>query len=118
MNANDVKSPFIFPASWERGIILLLCFLAAYHVFIYCAAFPPINNVDESAHFDLAVKYSHGHLPRGMEPRSRETLNYVVIYGSREFLHSPETFPEGKFPPPLWTQPPEKSGRFFWRWLE
>jgi hypothetical protein len=88
---------------------LLLCFLAAYHVCIFSAAFPPINNVDESAHFDLAVKYSHGHVPRGLEPRTRETLNYVVVYGSQEFLWPPETFPEGKFLPPLWTPPPEQA---------
>ncbi len=113
MNPNGIKSPLNFPWSWERGTILLLCFLAAYHVFILCAAFPPINNVDESAHLDLAVKYSHGHLPRGMEPRSHEALNYIVIYGSQEFLHPPETFPEGKFPPPLWTQPPEEVWQIF-----
>ena len=113
MNAKDTKSPSVFPASWERIIILVLCFLAAYHVFIFSAAFPPINNVDESAHLDLAVKYSHGHLPRGMELRSRETLNYVVVYGSQEFLYPPDYFPEGKLPPPLWTQPPEQVWQIF-----
>ena len=113
MNPDNAKSPLNFPASLERRIILLLCFLAACHVFIFSAAFPPINNVDESVHLDLAVKYSHGHLPRGMEPRYRESLNYVVIYGSQEFLNAPETCPEGKFPPPLWTQPPEKVWQIF-----
>lgn len=89
MNADDTKSPAGFSGAQERKIILLLCCLAAVHVFIFSAAFPPINNVDEQAHFDLAVKYSHGHLPRGLEPISREAMQFIVIYGSQEFLWPP-----------------------------
>jgi hypothetical protein len=90
----------------ERKIILLLCLLAAVHVFIFSAAFPLINNVDEYAHLDLAVKYAHGHPPRGLELLSKETMQYIVIYGSQEFLWPPEAFPGKKIPPPPWTQPP------------
>ena len=89
-------------------MVLLLCCFAAAHVFIFSAAFPPINNVDEQAHLDLAVKYSHGHLPRRMEPVSSEAMDYIAIYGSQEFLWPPETFPDGRFPPPPWTQPMDK----------
>lgn len=109
MNADLTKLPTAFPSSRERRIILLLCCLAAVRVFIFSAAFPPINNVDEQQHFDLAVKYSHGHLPRGMELTSDEAMDYIAIYGSQEFLWPPETFPDGKFPPPLWSQPLEKA---------
>jgi len=105
VNADAAKSPAAFPETLERKIILLLCCLAVIHVFIFSAAFPPINNVDEQAHFDLAVKYSHGHLPRGLEPVSREAMQFIVVYGSQEFLWPPETFPDKKFPPPPWTQP-------------
>ncbi len=108
MNTDAAKSPAANSGLLERKIILLLCCLAAVHVFIFSAAFPPINNVDEQAHLDLAVKYSHGHLPRGLEPISRESMEYVVIYGSQEFMWPPETFPGGKFPPPPWTQPADK----------
>ena len=108
VNADDPKSPAVFSKALERKIILLLCCLAAAHVFIFSAAFPPINNVDEQAHFDLAVKYSHGHLPRALEPVSREAMRYIVVYGSQEFLWPPETFPDGKIPPPPWTQPVDK----------
>jgi hypothetical protein len=96
------------PESNERKWILLLCLLAAVHVFIFSAAFPLINNVDEQAHFDLVVKYSHGHVPRGLEPLSKESMRYIVIYGSQEFLWPPEVFQGGTFPPPPWTQPLEK----------
>lgn len=107
MNA-DAKTSAAFSESLERKIILLLCCLAAVHVFIFSAAFPPINNVDELEHFDLVVKYSHGHLPRRLETTSGDAMNYIAIYGSQEFLWPPETFPDGKFPPPLWTQPMDK----------
>lgn len=92
----------------ERKIVLLLCLLAAIRVFIFSAAFPLINKVDEQAHFDLVVKYSHGHPPRGLEQDSKESMQYTVIYGSQEFLWPPETFPDGKYPPPPWTQPLEQ----------
>ena len=108
MNATDSNPPAAFSESRERKIIFLLCVLAAIHVFIFSAAFPLINNVDEQAHFDLVVKYSHGHVPRGLEPVSKESMQYIVIYGSQEFLWPPETFQSGTFPPPPWTQPPEK----------
>jgi hypothetical protein len=91
----------------ERKIIWLFCLLAAVHVFIFSAAFPPINNVDESQHFDLVVKYSHGHLPQSLEPTSNEAMDYIAIYASQEFFWSPEVFPGGKIPPPLWALPPE-----------
>jgi hypothetical protein len=110
VNSDDAKQSAVFSGAKERKIILLLCCLAAIHVFIFSAAFPLINNVDEQAHFDLAVKYSHGHLPRKLEPISREAMQYIVVYGSQEFLWPPETFPGGKFPPPPWTQPMEKVG--------
>jgi len=92
----------------ERKVVLLMCLLAAIHVFIFSAAFPLINNVDEQAHFDLVVKYSHGHVPRGLEQISRESMQYIVTYGSQEFLWPPEAFPGKKIPPPPWMQPPEK----------
>jgi len=47
----------------ERLIIAGLCLVAAVRVFIFSAAFPFFNNVDEMAHFDMVLKYSRGHLP-------------------------------------------------------
>jgi hypothetical protein len=99
--ANDIA------ARCERKIILLLCLLAAVHVFVFSAAFPFFNNVDEQAHFDLVVKYAQGHPPRRIEAPSAETIPYVVIFGTREFLWPSNNFPVEQFPPP-WTQPMEK----------
>jgi hypothetical protein len=87
----------------ERKWILLLCVFAAIHVFIYSAAFPFFNPVDEESHFDLAVKYSHGHVPRTIEPLSDEFLNYYVFYMSQEYLWPAP--PGRSFPPPMWAWP-------------
>ncbi|HEY1489970.1 MAG TPA: DUF2142 domain-containing protein, partial [Verrucomicrobiae bacterium] len=98
----------------ERKCVLLLCLLAAIHVFIFSAAFPFFNIVDEDAHFDLVVKYSHGHIPVGLETISRDSARYLVLYGTREYLDAPEELPGGKFPPPEWIQQTnETSGKLF-----
>jgi hypothetical protein len=47
----------------EAWLIGLLGAVAGLRVFIYAAAFPFFCNVDESAHFDLVLKYSRGQLP-------------------------------------------------------
>jgi Predicted membrane protein (DUF2142) len=99
----EASPPFSAPR--ERKLIWLLCGLAAIHVFIFSAAFPVFNNVDEHPHFDIIVKYSHGNLPRGIAPLGEESTEYILTYGSPEFL-GPGT--NGKFPAPFWTQPDPK----------
>lgn len=75
----------------ERYFVLMLCCLAALRVFIYSAAFPFFNNVDEGAHFDLVLKYSHGLVPHKLELASAEMPSYVTLYGSLEYnLRPPE----------------------------
>jgi hypothetical protein len=86
----------------ERKWIWLLCGLAIIHVLIFAAAFPFFNNVDEQQHFDLAVKYSEGHVPRAMEPPSAEICDYVAVYNTFEYLSASNDFP------PPWTQPMDK----------
>jgi hypothetical protein len=89
----------------ERKWVLLFCLLAAIHVFIFSAAFPFFNNVDEQMHLDLVVKYSQGHVPHSLETVSPETAPFLAIYGTREYVWSAEMLPEKKFPPPPWTLP-------------
>jgi hypothetical protein len=91
----------------EHKWIWLLGVLAAIHALIFSAAFPFFNNVDEQIHLDLVVKYSQGHIPRALEPISAETVSYVVIYGTHEYLWPSNYFPREQFPP-AWTQPVEK----------
>jgi hypothetical protein len=108
VNADDTKSPAGFSGAQERKIVLLLCCLAAVHVFIFSAAFPFFNNVDEIAQFDLAVKYSQGHVPRRLELLSTDSTPYLALYSSGMYFGTPEMFPDGKFPTPPWKQPVEK----------
>lgn len=91
--------------SRERGFVLLLCVLAAIHVFVFSAAFPFFNNVDEPIHFDLVLKYSHRHLPRKLEPISADSAAYLALFSSCAYLGTPDEFPGHKMPPPPWTEP-------------
>ena len=100
--ASDESKTFV--VANERVLILLLCVAAAVRVLIFSAAFPFFSNIDEDLHFDLITQYSHGQIPRSFEPLKEETLNWIVPYASPEFLSSPEQFPDGKFPTPLWKQ--------------
>lgn len=93
------------PEANERKWVLLLSCAAAIHVFIFSAAFPLFNNVDEQKHFDLVVKYAQGDIPRNLETVSAESARYIVLYGSLEYLGNPTNFPDEKFPPPPWTWP-------------
>jgi hypothetical protein len=106
VTATTSGPPAAISASRERVLVLLLGCAAAIHVFIFSAAFPFFNIVDEQIHFDLAVKYSQGHIPRALERVSAEATPYVVIYGTHEYLWASNNFPIEQFPPP-WTQPME-----------
>ena len=71
----------------EVAIIVGLCIIAAIRVFIFCAAFPFFNNVDEHAHFDTVHKYSRGYLfHRGKYHYDKEVAQLIVLYGTPEYL--------------------------------
>jgi hypothetical protein len=102
------KATIAFIDGKERLLVLALCVMAAIRVFVFSAAFPFFNNVDEQAHFDLVVKYSRGHIPRSLDPLSAESAYYIARYGTPEFVVRPDQFPGGRFPPPIWTLPFER----------
>ena len=89
----------------ELAIVALWCLLGALHVFIFSAAFPFFSVVDEQVHFDLAVRYAHGEIPRALTPPAAEALPFIAIYGTPEYLWAPATLPGGVIPPPPWKQP-------------
>jgi hypothetical protein len=91
----------------ERKIIFFLCLVAATHVFIFSAAFPFFNPVDEQVHLDLVVRYSEADLPRSLTPPAAAALPFIAIYGTPEYLWAPASQPGGKIPPPPWKQPLE-----------
>ena len=108
VNAADSNPPATFSESQERRIVWLLCLLAAVHVFVFSAAAPFFSTVDEQIHFDLAVKYSQGHVPRALELVSaRSGALRRHLWHARNLSGSQPIFPPKNFPPP-WTQPMDK----------
>ena len=93
----------------ELALISLLCFAAAFRVFIFSAGFPFFSNIDEDLHFDLITQYSHARVPRTFDLLKEESLTWIVPYASPEFLQRPDQFPDAKFPPPLWKQSPTEA---------
>jgi len=90
-----------------RWIVIGLCALAAIRVFVFAAAFPFFNNVDEQAHVDLVVKYSRGKVPRGIEPFASEAALYFAVYSSPEYFVEPKQY-GAVYPPPTWLISPEE----------
>jgi 4-amino-4-deoxy-L-arabinose transferase-like glycosyltransferase len=72
----------------ERLVIFLICAAAALRVFLFSAAFPFFNNVDEQAHFDLVYKYSRGRLPsKALEKFDPEAAKIIAHNGTSEYFY-------------------------------
>src|SRR5579862_4706667 len=92
----------------ERRWIVVFCVVAAIRGFIFCAAFPFFNNVDEQEHFDLVMRYSRCEIPRTLPNLDPNSTRYIALAGSPEYRLKPQQFPGGIISPPLWRQPPDK----------
>jgi len=100
------------PARLERAAIAALCLMAMVRVFLFAAAFPFFNNMDEQAHTDLVVKYARGYWPNQPEETyDRATAELVATYGTLEFLNSLSRFPGGVAPAPVWARPNQDLGQ-------
>jgi len=100
-----LSGPF---SRWKEGwLVFFLCVAACARVFVYAAAFPFFNNVDEQAHFDLVMKYSRLRIPSAMESFSPESIPSIVLFSSPEYVLTPDQFPGGRFPSPHWLHPSE-----------
>src|SRR6266480_2307138 len=103
-----MKAPLRFAILYERKLILLLCAIGALRVFIFSAAFPFFNNVDEQAHVDLVMKYARGQVPRDLGRYTSESAYYFSLYGTLEYFTTAQQFTTGTFRPPNWTLPAEQ----------
>ena|SRR5438270_5892951 len=90
-----------------RWIVVGLCTAATIRVFVFAAAFPFFNNVDEQAHVDLVVKYAQAKPPRSIEPFTSEAAFYFAVYSTPEYFLGPEQY-GGQYPPPNWLLPREQ----------
>lgn len=85
-----------------RLAVPLLAALAALRVFLFAAAFPFFDNVDEQLQLDLVVKYSHAHFPTRFEPIAPESAALLARYGSPEFLMTLDRAAQVGLVEPLW----------------
>ena len=76
---------------FELPIVLALVAFAAIRVLVFCAAFPVNNNIDEGDHFDVAIFYSRGTVPRALGNHARELRRWTRSW-SPEFLTAPELY--------------------------
>ena len=92
MGANPMTTDGISPApTRERLLVAAICLAAAFRVFMFCAAFPFFNNVDETSHFDLVYKYSRGHLPAApLEKLDPQVVDIVVPNATGEYYGRPQ----------------------------
>ena len=92
----------------------LLCLLGAARMFVYAAAFPLFNNIDEEVHFDLVCRYSHGDIPRELAGCSEEASRLIAMYRTQEYLATPEVLREmAALKRPVWSMPAEEQALFF-----
>lgn len=92
----------------ERNRTILLvsfCLCAAIRVFVFAAAFPFFNNVDEQLQTDVVVKYSLRHIPRNYERIGETAAVMFARYGSPEFLATNARAAEAGLTSPLWKDP-------------
>lgn len=88
----------------QKRFIALILILAGIRVFIFNAAFPICNNVDESAHLDMVYKYSTCHIPKkGLENYDSKSLELIILYSTPEYmtyapLNESMSTPHGKLP--------------------
>ncbi len=75
----------------ETRVVLALALFAAIRVLVFCAAFPVNNNMDEGNHFDVAIFYSRGVVPRALGPHAKELRRWTDNW-SPEFLVPPEIY--------------------------
>jgi hypothetical protein len=113
LNPEESSSSGPFSRWQERWLVWGLCGVAALRVFVYAAAFPFFNNVDECAHLDMVVKYSRLPLPSAEEPFCPESAQWITLFSSPEYLLRPDWFPDRKYPSPQWLHPNEPVSRDF-----
>lgn len=102
---NSVDSAARITKKHEIILIACLCLFAALRIFIFCAAFPPFANTDEPLHLDLVYKYALGHVPTGLDHFTKQAEEIELLYSSPEYMHWPDGYPDGKYPPPRWSMP-------------
>jgi hypothetical protein len=76
----------------RKNLTVILMAIALLRIFVFNAAFPVFNNIDEGAHFDLVLKYSNGYLPTPVNLNyDRESAEFIARNGTFEYLSPPQS---------------------------
>jgi hypothetical protein len=116
--ASEKGSPL--PTIHMPGLVWLACAFAAIRVFLFSAAFPFFNNVDEASHFDMLLRHARGDVQPHLACYSAEAAEYISLYSSPEFSGSPYRFEGKELLPPTWCMTGSQGavrfrfGRSFW----
>jgi hypothetical protein len=87
----------------EKQLIIMVMLFAAIRLFLFNAAFPFFNNVDELHHYDAVVKYARGYIPQKQNNLyDYESARTITLYATPEYFYSPSAYRNNGFPPPVW----------------
>ena len=95
----------------EPALVALFVLFAATRTFLFAAALPFFNGVDEHVHFDLVSKYARGFLPGGENATlDASTVHLMTRFASPEYLKGTGAYPDGRFPTPAEMQTRQAPG--------
>ena len=91
------------------SIVALLCLYAGVRIFVFAAAFPLFNNVDEQSHLMSIQMYARGEWPGKELPHiDAESAKFYALYGSPEYL-VPKEWMTGNTWIPFYQLPPQEA---------
>jgi hypothetical protein len=98
----------LFLQKEQDAIVFGLCILAAIRIFVFSAAFPIFNYIDEQFHFDTVYEYVKGvtvsqNLPT-IEP---EVARILTLYESPEYINSANQARQARLDIPIEQIPPQ-----------
>jgi hypothetical protein len=92
-------------------IAVALCLFAVARIWIFAAAFPLFNTLDEKLHFLSIRMYAQGHLPgKGLPLFDNEFARSSLPYWSPEYDHSPDFIRRNGLSQPLYRLTPQARG--------
>jgi len=84
----------------EKLLVAVLMVIAFTRIFVFSAAFPFFNNVDERGHFDTVVKYARGFMPCiDCDYYDKETALIVASLATPEYFSTQKIYERTPFNP-------------------
>jgi hypothetical protein len=101
--ASPAQNGLSFLRRHEKQLLIIVMLFAALRIFLFNAAFPFFNNVDELHHYDAVVKYARGYIPQKQNNLyDYESARTITLYATPEYFYAPSAYRNNRFPPPVW----------------